>query len=76
MKLFCLLIQILKKLEIYYDKNYNKAYYDIRKFLLSKGFEAIGDSDYIHNNMYYMDVVKLISNYSEEEKWLALCCVE
>lgn len=66
----------MKLLDIYFeggsDKK-SKAYYLIRKFLLSKGYEALDDSDYKNNEATLNNAINDLKEFCEKEKWFPLC---
>ena len=49
------------------------GYYKFRKFLLEKGFEPLKDSDYKHNQFDDIAVMKILKEFSEENKWFPFC---
>lgn len=58
----------------YYSNTSPKnAYKVIKKYLESEGFESKKDSDYLIYNKSNLEIVQILSSFSEKEKWFPLC---
>lgn len=63
-------------LDIYFEggrDNRTKAYHLIRKFLISKGYETLKDSDYKNNEDTIGIAIFKLKELCNLEKWFPLC---
>lgn len=65
---------LIADLEIYYSATSpQNAYYDLKRYLISKGFEHLKDSDYRHPEFSVEQSIQSAYDFAMENKWFALC---
>lgn len=65
---------VIADLEIYYSATSPKnAYYELKRYLISKGFEHLKDSDYRHPEFSVEQSIQSAYDFAMENKWFAPC---
>lgn len=61
----------VERLEKFYNSSYNKAYSDVKKYLLDNGFIHLRDSDYVNNNIDNEEAIEILKDFITQNKWFA-----
>lgn len=61
----------VERLEKFYDSSYNKAYRDVKKYLLDNGFIHLKDSDYVNPDIDNEEAIEILKDFITQNKWFA-----
>ena len=64
----------IHKLKKYYSQtSYSKAYEDVRKFFVDKGYQHLKDTNYVSESILETQSVDYVFELVDKYKWVAVC---